>query len=63
MIKKYIYQFFFSFLRELCKNVCKGLDARLEVGKRSEQDQKDLMEAHERKIDLLSCECLQVSIV
>lgn len=42
-------------------NISKGLHARLELGQKSEKDQQELVEAHQKKINMLTDECAQVS--
>lgn len=42
-------------------NISNGLNARLEVGQKSEKDQQELVEAHQKKINMLTDECAQVS--
>lgn len=41
-------------------NISKGLHARLELGQKSEKDQQELVEAHQKKINMLTDECAQV---
>lgn len=47
------------FLKDLMTNISKGLHARLELGQKSEKDQQELVEAHQKKINMLTDECAQ----
>lgn len=40
--------------------ISSGLNARLELGQKSEKDQQELVEAHHEKINMLTDECAQV---
>lgn len=40
--------------------ISKGLNARLELDQKSEKDQQELVEAHQKKINMLTDECAQV---
>lgn len=51
---------FFRFLQEMLKNISKGLHARIELGKKTEEEQKLLVERQQMKIDFLTDECKQV---
>lgn len=51
---------FFQILQEMLKNISKGLHARIELGKKTEEEQKLLVERQQMKIDFLTEECKQV---
>lgn len=42
-------------------NVSKGINARLELGKKSEKEQMELTKEHIKKINFLNDECRKVS--
>lgn len=44
----------------MLNNVSKGLHARIELGKKTEEEQKLLVERQQKKIDMLTEECKQV---
>lgn len=44
----------------MLKNISKGLHARIELGKKTEEEQKLLVERQQMKIDFLTEECKQV---
>lgn len=48
------------FLQEILMNVSKGINARLELGKKSEKEQMELTKAHIKKINFLTDECRKV---
>lgn len=48
------------FTQELLTNIHKGLQARLDLGEKSEKDQIDLAEAHKIRINVIVDECKQV---
>lgn len=47
------------FLQEMLNNISKGLHARIELGKKTEEEQKLLVERQQKKIDMLTEECKQ----
>lgn len=47
------------FLKDLLTVISSGLNARLELGQKSEKDQQELVEAHHEKINMLTDECAQ----
>lgn len=49
------------FLQEILMNVSKGINARLELGKKSEKEQMELTKEHIKKINFLTDECRKVS--
>lgn len=49
------------FLQELLTNISKGVNARLELGKKSEKEQMALTKEHQKKINFLTDECREVS--
>lgn len=54
-------QFSFSrFLQAILNNIAKGLHARIELGKKTEEQQKLLVERQQKKIEMLTEECKQV---
>lgn len=44
----------------MLNNISKGLHARIELGKKTEEEQKLLVERQQKKIDMLTEECKQV---
>lgn len=48
------------FMQELLTNIHKGLQARIDLGEKSEKDQIDLAEAHKIRINVIVDECKQV---
>lgn len=48
------------FMQELLANIHKGLQARIDLGEKSEKDQIDLAEAHKIRINVIVEECKQV---
>lgn len=50
----------YRFLKDLLTNISKGLNARLELRQISEKDQQHLEEAHNKKIETITNECVQV---
>lgn len=44
----------------MLNNIAKGLHARIELGKKTEEDQKLLVEEQQKRIDMLFEECKQV---
>lgn len=48
------------FTQELLTNIHKGLQARLDLGEKSEKDQIDLAEAHKIRINVIVDECKQM---
>lgn len=48
------------FLKDLLTNITKGLNARLELRQISEKDQQHLEEAHNKKIETITNECVQI---
>ncbi|XP_052694683.1 uncharacterized protein LOC128172979 [Crassostrea angulata] len=48
------------FLQEILMNVSKGINARLELGKKSEKEQMELTKEHIKKINFLTDECRKV---
>lgn len=53
--------FLIRFLQEILMNVSKGINARLELGKKSEKEQMELTKEHIKKINFLTDECRKVS--
>lgn len=47
------------FLQEMLNNISKGLHARIELGKKTEEEQKLLVERQQKNIDMLTEECKQ----
>lgn len=41
-------------------DISKGLHARIQLGKRTEEEQRSLAERHQKKIEFLTEECKQV---
>lgn len=52
---------YLRFLQELLTNISKGVNARLELGKKSEKEQMALTKEHQKKINFLTDECREVS--
>lgn len=50
------------FLRQVLTPLSKGLNARIELEKKTEKECKSLLERHTRKLDELTVECKQVSM-
>lgn len=44
----------------MLNNISKGLHARIELGKKTEEEQKLLVERQQKNIDMLTEECKQV---
>lgn len=44
----------------MLNDISKGLHARIELNKKDEEEQKLLVERHQREIDILTEECKQV---
>lgn len=49
------------FLHEILMNISKGINARLDLGKKSEKEQMALTKEHQRKINFWTDECREVS--
>lgn len=54
--------FHFRFLEDILENILSRLQARIELGKMTEKEQKVLVERHTTEIGLLAEECKQVSL-
>lgn len=54
--------FHFRFLENILENILSRLQARIELGKMTEKEQKVLVERHITEIGLLAEECKQVSL-
>lgn len=46
----------------MLKNISKGLHARIELGKKTEEEQKMIVERQQMKIEFLTEECQQVKL-
>lgn len=54
--------FHFRFSEDIPENILSRLQARIELGKMTEKEQKLLVERHKTEIGLLTKECKQVSL-
>lgn len=53
---------FYRFLQQVLTPLSKGLSARIELEKKTEEECVSLLERHRKKIDELTIECKQVYI-
>lgn len=51
---------FFRFLQEILNNISKGLHARIDLEKKTEEEQRLLADRHQKQINELTEECKQV---
>lgn len=52
---------FYRFLQQVLTPLSKGLSARIELKKKTEEECLSLLERHRKKIDELTKECIEVS--
>lgn len=58
----YVYAYnYYRFLQQVLTPLSKGLNARIELEKKTEEECASLLERHRKKLDELTIECKQVS--